>query len=313
MHGATPAGRPPLVLIVSHQEWFSRSLETILAPGGYTVQRAYTAPSALARARHGHPDAIAVDSALPDRDGLELCRELRRDPLIPPSTPIVVISAESPTRQRRLDALRAGAWDYLGPPFEAEELRLRIEAFVQAKLDADHARAEGLVDPATGLYNTRGLARRARELGAQAARQHAAFGCVVFAPAFGPGQGEAPADEALSALVEVIGAALKRAGRLSDAIGRLGPTEFAVVAAGTDARGATRLAERLAGALAGAAAAEVPPFALRAGYYAVADFHTAPVDAGEAILRATAALQAAQADPERGWLREFGNGGARPA
>jgi PleD family two-component response regulator len=300
-------------LIVSHQEWFSRSLETILAPGGYTVRRAYTAPSAIQQARHAHPDAIAVDSALPDRDGLELCRELRRDAAIPPSTPMVVISAEPPTRQRRLDALRAGAWDYLGPPFEAEEFRLRIEAFVRAKLDADHARAEGLVDAATGLYNARGLARRARELGAQAARQHAALGCVVFAPAVGSAPSEASGDEALSTLVDVLAAALKRAGRLSDAIGRLGPAEFAVVAAGADARGAMRLAERLARALAGAATAATPPVQLRAGYYAVPDFHTAPVDAGEAILRATAALQAAQADPGRGWLREFGNGGTPSA
>ena len=43
--------RPPLVLIVSNQEWSSRSLETILAPNGYAVLRAYTGASAMARAR----------------------------------------------------------------------------------------------------------------------------------------------------------------------------------------------------------------------------------------------------------------------
>src|SRR3989449_2369729 len=45
--------------------------------------------------------------------------------------------------------------------------RSKIGAYVRAKLDADRARAEGLLDPMTGLYNRQGLARRARELGSR--------------------------------------------------------------------------------------------------------------------------------------------------
>ncbi|OLD88401.1 MAG: hypothetical protein AUG85_04720 [Gemmatimonadetes bacterium 13_1_20CM_4_66_11] len=309
MRENAPSRRPPLVLIVSNQEWSSRSLETILAPNGYAVLRAYTAASAMARARGAQPDIIVVDSTLPDSDGLELCRKIRRDRHVPLGMPIFIIGPEPPTRQRRIDALRAGAWEHLGQPLDAEEFLLRIEAFVRAKLEADRARAEGLVDEATGLYNMRGLARRARELGSQASRQHAALACVVFAPDFDTRDRDAASEEALTDAAQRLAGAFKAAGRLSDAIGRVGPSEFAVVAIGTDAPGSVKLAERVAQALAAvpALSATTRPFELRAGYYTVPDFHSAPVDTVDALLRATAALRLARTDPRGGWLRQFEN------
>jgi len=300
--------RPPLVLIVSNQEWSSRSLETILAPNGYAVLRAYTGASAMARARGTQPDIIVVDSTLPDYDGLELCRKIRRDRHVPLGLPIFIIGPEPPTRQRRIDALRAGAWEHLGQPLDAEEFLLRIEAFVRAKLDADRARAEGLVDEATGLYNMRGLARRARELGSQASRQHAALACVVFAPDFDTRDRDAASEDTLAEAAQRLAGAFKAAGRLSDAIGRVGPSEFAVVAIGTDAPGSVKLAERVAQALAAVPAQSATgSFELRAGYYTVPDFHSAPVDTVDALLRATAALRLARTDPRGGWLRQFEN------
>src|SRR5207244_2841406 len=68
------------------------------------------------------------------------------------------------TRAERLAALRAGAWECIAPPHDADEILLKIGAYVHAKLDADRARSEGLLDSATRLYNRQGLARRAREL-----------------------------------------------------------------------------------------------------------------------------------------------------
>ena len=309
MRENAPSRRPPLVLIVSNQEWSSRSLETILAPNGYAVLRAYTAASAMARARGAQPDIIVVDSTLPDSDGLELCRKIRRDRHVPLGMPIFIIGPEPPTRQRRIDALRAGAWEHLGQPLDAEEFLLRIEAFVRAKLEADRARAEGLVDEATGLYNMRGLARRARELGSQASRQHAALACVVFAPDFDTRDRDAASEDTLAEAAQRLAGAFKAAGRLSDAIGRVGPSEFAVVAIGTDAPGSVKLAERVAQALAAvpALSATTRPFELRAGYYTVPDFHSAPVDTVDALLRATAALRLARTDPRGGWLRQFEN------
>ena len=164
------AGRHPIVLIASHQESSSRSLESILGPNGYTVVKAYTAAQTLERTRRAQPDAIILDATLPDQDPLEICRTLRHDPEFAPDTPIIIVSSDHATRQQRLDALRAGAWEYLGQPLDAEHLLLKLETFTRVKRGADRAREEGLVDQATGLYNLRGLARRARELGAQASR-----------------------------------------------------------------------------------------------------------------------------------------------
>ena len=270
--------------------------------------RAYTGASAIEQARVAQPDVIILDTLL-DHDGLDVCRQLRRDPHIASRIPILLVSPESPTRQRRLEALRSGAWDQLEQPLDAEEFLLRIEALARAKLDADRVHEEGLVDQATGLYNMRGLARCARELGAQAARRHAALACVVFAPDFGPRDRDAISEDELATAVQRLAGAFQAAGRLSDAIGRLGPTEFAVVAIDTDAVGSVKLAERLAQVVASAPVQETAlSFELRAGYYSVRDFHASPVDAQVTILRATVALRLACAEPHQGWLRQFAKG-----
>jgi len=146
-------------------------------------------------------------------------------------------------------------------------------------------------------------------LGAQAARRHAALASVVFAPDFGPRDLDAISEDGLATAVQRLAGAFQAAGRLSDAIGRLGPTEFAVVAIDTDAAGSVKLAERLAQVVASTPVPETAPsFELRAGYYSVPDFHASPVDAQLTILRATAALRLACAEPHQGWLRQFAKG-----
>jgi PleD family two-component response regulator len=305
------AGRHPAVLIASHQESSSRSLESILGPNGYTVLKAYTGAQTLERARRSQPDAVILDATLPDQDPLEICHTLRHDPEFAPDTPIIIVSSDHATRQQRIDALRAGAWEYLGQPLDAEHLLLKLETFTRVKLGADRAREDGLVDQATGLYNLRGLARRARELGAQASRLSAALACVALAPDFGDGTpGGEPTDEALEAVVAQLAGAFRAAGRVSDAFGRLGPTEFAVVASGTDAAGAVRLAERLAtAATAGPrdslGAQTAAPFKLRAGYYVVSDARLPSTDPADTILGAASALRLARAEAAGPWIRAF--------
>src|SRR5438105_5479222 len=68
MRDSGRAGRQPIVLIASDQESSSRSLESILAPSGYTVLKAYTGAQTLERARAAQPDAIILDAILPDQD-----------------------------------------------------------------------------------------------------------------------------------------------------------------------------------------------------------------------------------------------------
>jgi diguanylate cyclase (GGDEF)-like protein len=296
-------GRPPLVLIANAQEWSARSLETILGPAGFAVLRAYTDRNALDRARSARPDVIILDQHLPDRGGIEVCRELRSDPQVTPSTPIIVSTAGPTTRQQRLEALRAGAAEFIGQPLDGEEFTLRLQSYVRAKFDADRARDESMVDPETGLYNMRGLAKRARELGAQAFRQKAALGCVVFSPDLGDG---AAAEEAILHTMQVLAKALKSTGRVSDAIGRLGPTEFAVVAPETDAEGLLKLAERLSQSLShqGNGSGHTP-IRLRAGYDAVPNVHSAPLDPVDLLVHATSALRTSRTERSPDWIQRF--------
>lgn len=292
--------RPPLVLIANSQEWSARSLESILGPNGYAVLRAYTGKQALERAQSAQPDLVILDANLPDMDGMAVCNALRGDAALNASTPVLVTTSSHPTRQQRLAALRAGAWEFLGHPIDAEELVLKLDAYVKAKFDADRAREESLLDHLTGLYNVRGLARRAREIGSDAFRHHEALACVVFAPDVNPD--DRIVEEAVRRLAQV----LKRAGRVSDAIGRLGQTEFAIIAPATDAVGAVKLAERLSREIESAAAAEaVPEAKTRAGYYAVTDFREAAIEPVDMLVRATTALRMSKAEGVEERIRAF--------
>jgi len=305
MRTKAASARPVVILIVSKQEWTTRSLESILAPRGYAVHKTYTSAQALKQAQAEPPDAIIVDEELPDGDGLDLCQMLRTRGLVTPSTPVFLSVPRPPTRRDRITALGARAWACLGDPIDSEELLALLGTFIPAKLDAEQARTDGLVDEMTGIYNVRGLTRRAHELAAHASRRHGALACVLLAP----DPADAGETEAIQeSVVRRIGAALKAAARQSDAIGRLGPGAFAVVAVDTDAAQARQLAERLAAAIMAESAKQADPlprFRLRAGLHGVTDFKTASIDTVELMLRATSALERARANPAGAWLQEF--------
>src|SRR3989440_3668291 len=279
MSDQTPRAGLPLVLLAGDHPDDTNWLRNLLEPAGYAVLREPSGRYALERARGTEPDVIIVDAELPDMAGVELCRLLRADPRVSSSTPLLLAFREHASREQRTAALRSGAWECIAPPHEADEILLKIGAYVRAKLDADRARAEGLLDPITGLYNRQGLARRARELGSQAFREHGALACVVIALDV---EATAPASEGAGHVVVRCVHALKSSARLSDVVGRLSPTEFAVLAPGTDAAGARRLAERLASTVSvsgpsttgeppATGAAATPSPRVRCGYEAVAN------------------------------------------
>ncbi|HEX4627252.1 MAG TPA: response regulator [Gemmatimonadales bacterium] len=299
----------PLVLLAGNGQADTGWLRSLLEGSGYAVLQERSARHALDRARTTEPDVIVVDAELPDMTGVELCGSLRGDSRVSSSTPILLAIRDPATRTQRLEALRAGAWECITPPHDADEILLKIGAYVHAKLDADRARAEGLLDSNTGLYNRQGLVRRARELVAQAFRDHGPLACVVLALDVDPSGSTvgAPGSVSLASHVQ----AMRSAARLSDVIGRLSTHEFAVLAPGTDAGGARRLAERLAGsvsAVRGTAPAETAaPIRVRCGYEAVANIGYMPIEPVDLLVRAAAAVRTGRADAN-GWLRRFDEG-----
>lgn len=291
-----PSRRSPVILVIDDQEWSARSLESVLMPNGFALLREFTGTKGLERASVHAPDIAIIARTLPDMDGLALCSALREQPAVGDRVPLLVTMNERPTRAERLKALRCGAWDVLVPPVDAEELVARLENYVKAKFDADRIREDGLLDASTGLYNVNGLKRRATELGAWAHRERESLSCVFLSVTAAPGDDSVP-PPAGEAIMEV----LRRTARNSDAIGRTGQCEFAVLAPATDASQAVKLAERLAEALREKGAASE----IRGGYDSVADVRETPLRGPELISRAATALARAKSERNGDWLRPF--------
>jgi PleD family two-component response regulator len=276
---ATPAA--PLILLSNPDEVFTRSLESVLTPAGYAILRTFTAASAREQAQRTRPDALILATDLTEPTGVELCRMLREHNVVTASTPILLTHPGPSTRNLRLDALRAGADELWGQPLDTEEFALRLAAQLRSKFDADRARQGTLVDDRSALWNDKGLLRRAEELLALTIRHRDPLTVAVLGV---DTNGKGPDWELGDRLAE----SLSRSARLSDAVGRLGPARFAVVAPGTGPNGAVRLGERLLERL--DLALGGPGTTLRVGFTAVDDASTAP-PAAELVQRASSALR----------------------
>jgi diguanylate cyclase (GGDEF)-like protein len=309
MTDSGPSAGLPLALVAGEQDGTAGWVEEVLGANGFAVLRASTGQHALARARTTNPDAIFTEAVLADMSGIELCRTIRHDSRVSRATPILVTTPHDPTLEQRTSALRAGAWACVGRSTDPGELVLTLQAYMRAKVEADRARAEGLLDPATGLYNRQGMARRIQELGSQAFREHGAIACVVLALDLDP-DAAATGDTAAAAILRSV-QALKAAGRLSDVIGRLGPMEFAVIAPSTDPAGALQLAERLARAIRETMAVggqRLPVRQVRVGYEAVTNIGYAPIKPVDLLVRASAALRRGTAVGGTSWIRRYDEG-----
>ena len=318
MQTSDAPSRPPLVLIANDQEWAARSLESIMGPLGYAVLRAYNGRQALDLARSILPDVIILDAHMPDINGVEICAELRADPRVGGATPIIVTTSGPGRRAERMAAYAAGAWEFVSQPLDGELLLLKLGTWVKAKREIDRVRNESLLDEPTGLYNMRGLARRAREIGAEAYRQQHPLACVAFSPE------TEEASDASNAVIEAVASRVidhlaqicRRTGRLSDAIGRLGPSEFAIIAPATESRGAVRLVERLQETLRESpvdVGGEERTVTIRAGYCAVPDYAHSSVDAVEMLLRAAATLRHLRTENNTVLVRAFDDVSLRSA
>jgi two-component system, OmpR family, KDP operon response regulator KdpE len=116
-----PSAVQPLVLVVEDEPQLVRFLRVSLPPHGYRVVEATTAAQATVEASTRSPDLILLDLGLPDLDGVDLTRRLREWSAVP----IIVLSARG-QESDKIQALDAGADDYLTKPFGIGELLARM-------------------------------------------------------------------------------------------------------------------------------------------------------------------------------------------
>ncbi len=121
----------PIILVVDDEPDAVELIEFNLKNAGFTVKTASDGADALAKARSLLPDAVVLDLTLPEMDGFEVCKLLRRDPKTA-SISIIMLTAKASEIDRVL-GLELGADDYLTKPFSPRELVLRIKKLLERR------------------------------------------------------------------------------------------------------------------------------------------------------------------------------------
>lgn len=126
------AGR---ILIVDDEVPIRRLLRTTLSAQRFEVVEAGNAAAALIQLQQAPPDLVLLDLGLPDRDGLDLLRDIRALSEVP----VIVLSSRD-QESGKVQALDGGADDYVTKPFGAKELMARIRAALRHRLQQQGAR-----------------------------------------------------------------------------------------------------------------------------------------------------------------------------
>ena len=112
------------VLVVEDERRLAQLIQRVLEEEGHTADVAHDGAEGLAMALETSHDVIVLDVMLPEMNGLEVCRELRRSRV---DTPVILLTALDGVDER-VQGLDAGADDYLPKPFAFQELLARIRA-----------------------------------------------------------------------------------------------------------------------------------------------------------------------------------------
>jgi phosphate regulon transcriptional regulator PhoB len=117
------------VLVVEDEPDIRRLVVLHLERDGFRCRTATSGPDALREVKTAVPDLVVLDLMLPELDGLEVCRRLRRDSSTS-SVPIIMLTAKS-DEVDRVVGLEVGADDYVGKPFSPKELVARVRAVLR--------------------------------------------------------------------------------------------------------------------------------------------------------------------------------------
>jgi putative two-component system response regulator len=130
------AAWPATVLVADDDAAARKLLRRTLEPAGYAVLEAADGQTALAITAAERPDLVILDISMPEYNGIDVCRAIKGDPdtrLVP-----VIHITGLATRDERLKALEAGSDEFVGKPFDMEELLIRVRSLLRTKRMTDH-------------------------------------------------------------------------------------------------------------------------------------------------------------------------------
>jgi two-component system KDP operon response regulator KdpE len=152
--------RPPKILLVDDEVAIQRAVAPLLRSRGYEVEVVSTGKDAVDAVVDRRPDLIVLDLGLPDLEGTEVCRRIRKES----KAPIVVLSARGGELDK-VAALDIGADDYVTKPFGSEELLARIRVALRRVEESDGPEVERLAVADLIIdYNRRRVLRGEEEI-----------------------------------------------------------------------------------------------------------------------------------------------------
>jgi adenylate cyclase len=137
--------RPPAILVVDDVPANRLLLESILVPNGYEVLPASSGPEAIELLKAQSLDLVLLDVQMAGMNGYEVCRRIRADEATS-FLPVVIVTSHS--EEARVDAIEAGADDFIMKPFNQQELLARVRSLLRIKRyhDANEAQAAELAE-----------------------------------------------------------------------------------------------------------------------------------------------------------------------
>jgi len=208
------------ILVVEDDLDTSDMLRAYFEAQGYEVMTAAWGNDALQLCEGTVPDLIIQDIRLPDINGYEVAKQLRRN-VRTQQVPLIFLT-EKRERADRIAGLKLGAVDYITKPFDMQELRLRVRNALR------RASLESLVSPVTGLPGEQVVMERLEQLlgrGDWAVMQISIQGLDVFKEAYGFVAG----DDVLRAVGLIISNVVEEAGALEDFVGHMGMADFVLI------------------------------------------------------------------------------------
>lgn len=216
-------------------------ISTILSSAGHEVIQASTGREALKLILANCPDALVTDWAMPDMDGIELCRRVRETNL--PHYLYVIFATAKARADEMVEGLEAGADDFISKPIKAPVLLARLKAGTRVIALERKLRRASAVDPLTGVLNRRSFHRQLKREWKRASRYRRPLSCVMldldFFKKINDTHGHATGDATLKAIAKL----LKQQRRASDVVCRYGGEEFCILLPETDEDGAASWAE----------------------------------------------------------------------